>query len=438
METRVQLTRRNSEPANADQAVAPARLGAVAFGSAGATADRHDRRGGGRPSMLKPSAIPATPAAGLFVERADSPLEREASAAAGLASRGWHVGVSGSAGSSGSGQRAPAVVDQVLRSPGHSLDAGTRAAFETRFGRNFTNVRVHTDSQAAESAEAVGARAYTAGSHVVFGAGEYSPSSYAGQNLLAHELSHVAQTQPGAAGQSHPVAQPTLMRDPKPGQKKPAEQIPTATSPSDGAKKALEAAKAMQAQTDPALWFDSWGNDLRDNDLNGAVDDRAEQGISDGAHYGKTFNAKICKSPGDQVDKCPASEQSTIKVQYKVCIDVPIEAYKAAGANVSTSRWIPTFFSQMKSKPNWTVWKKPAAPSSLLDGDIVAADNAEHGHAGIVETGMLLNWVINLPGPTSARKYGVFKPSGKNDMVSVPRVLFESILGIDWVARLNK
>ena len=91
----------------------------------------------------------------------------------------------------------------------------------------------------------------------------------------------------------------------------------------------------------------------------------------------------------------------------------------------------------MSKKPNWTVWKKPAAPPQLLDGDIVAADNAEHGHAGIVDTG-LINNVINLPGPTSLRKFHLFNPSGTNDMVSVPRLLFESYLSIDWVARLNK
>jgi hypothetical protein len=75
----------------------------------------------------------------------------------------------------------------------------------------------------------------------------------------------------------------------------------------------------------------------------------------------------------------------------------------------------------------------------LLEGDIVAAANPDHQHAGIVEKGKLgINWVINLPGPTAARKYRVFKPSGRNDLVSVPRLLFESFLGIDWIARPKK
>jgi hypothetical protein len=219
---------------------------------------------------------------------------------------------------------------------------------------------------------------------------------------------------------------------------KPPDHIPTATSASEGALKALAAAKRLHDQQDPAIWFDSWGNDLRDNNLNGAIDDKTEQHLSDGSHHAKTHKAKICSSPADTTDTCSPSDQSVIDVQYKVCIDIPIESYKAAGANVSTSRWIPTFFSEIRAKPNWTVWKAPSAPAELLDGDVVAASNPDHQHAGIVETGLVYNSVINLPGPSAARKFHVFNPSGKNDMVSVPRVLFESFLGIDWIARLNK
>jgi hypothetical protein len=91
------------------------------------------------------------------------------------------------------GIEAPPIVHEVLRSPGQPLDAGTRAFIEPRFGHDFSKVRVHTDDRAAESARAVGARAYTAGSAVVFGAGEFTPKSEAGQRLLGHELAHVVQ-----------------------------------------------------------------------------------------------------------------------------------------------------------------------------------------------------------------------------------------------------
>ncbi|HET9281859.1 MAG TPA: DUF4157 domain-containing protein [Candidatus Angelobacter sp.] len=91
------------------------------------------------------------------------------------------------------GMEAPPIVHEVLRSSGQPLDARTRAFMEPRFGHDFSKVRVHTDEKAVESAKAVGARAYTVGSNVVFGAGEFVPGSRAGKRLLGHELAHVVQ-----------------------------------------------------------------------------------------------------------------------------------------------------------------------------------------------------------------------------------------------------
>lgn len=84
-------------------------------------------------------------------------------------------------------------ISEALRSPGQPLDGATRAFFEPRFGYDFSRVRVHTDQKAAESATSVNALAYTVGRDVVFGAGHFSPSTKAGINLLAHELTHVVQ-----------------------------------------------------------------------------------------------------------------------------------------------------------------------------------------------------------------------------------------------------
>lgn len=88
---------------------------------------------------------------------------------------------------------APAIVDEVLALPGDPLDTATRSFMESRFGHDFSRVRIHTGQNAAESAEAVQARAYTVGNRVVFGAGQYLPGTQAGQTLLAHELTHVIQ-----------------------------------------------------------------------------------------------------------------------------------------------------------------------------------------------------------------------------------------------------
>jgi hypothetical protein len=100
----------------------------------------------------------------------------------------------------------PPMVHNVLRSPGQSLDAATLAFTEPRFGHDFSQVRVHTDAQAAESAQAVHALAYTVGRDVVFGAGQYSPATTTGRGLLAHELAHVVQQSQGPGLEAEPRA----------------------------------------------------------------------------------------------------------------------------------------------------------------------------------------------------------------------------------------
>lgn len=85
------------------------------------------------------------------------------------------------------------LVKDVLSTTGKPLAPPVRARMETRFGHDFSRVRVHDDERAARSADAVQARAYTVGTHVVFGRGERDAS------LLAHELTHVVQ-QSGVRG----------------------------------------------------------------------------------------------------------------------------------------------------------------------------------------------------------------------------------------------
>lgn len=87
----------------------------------------------------------------------------------------------------------PPGIYQVLHSPGQPLDVTTRAFMEPRFGHDFSHVRVHTDAQAAESARAMNALAYTVGQDIVFGARQYTPDTLEGQHSLAHELTHVVQ-----------------------------------------------------------------------------------------------------------------------------------------------------------------------------------------------------------------------------------------------------
>jgi hypothetical protein len=127
-------------------------------------------------------------------------------------------------GASGALDSGPAV-GRVLDTAGQPLDTATLSFFGARFGHDFAHVRVHADAQAAESAHSVSALSYTVGSHVVFGTGQFSPGTRAGQKLLAHELAHVVQ-QTGRSASSARV--PTEHGD---GDTAPTANIPRPSHP---------------------------------------------------------------------------------------------------------------------------------------------------------------------------------------------------------------
>ena len=95
--------------------------------------------------------------------------------------------------------RELSITHRVLNSTGESLDSSTKDFFEPRFGHDFSQVRVHTDSEAAASVREVEASAYTVGGHLVFASGRYEPHSRQGRELIAHELTHTIQ-------QNHAIA----------------------------------------------------------------------------------------------------------------------------------------------------------------------------------------------------------------------------------------
>jgi hypothetical protein len=98
----------------------------------------------------------------------------------------------------------PGIESQIhsLRGKGQPLAETVRAFFEPRFGYNFSQVRVHTDVKAADTAQAMNARAYTIGQDVVFGAGQYTIGTSDGRWLLSHELTHTLHQKNGVRGKS--------------------------------------------------------------------------------------------------------------------------------------------------------------------------------------------------------------------------------------------
>ncbi|GEM_PF-2538058 len=95
---------------------------------------------------------------------------------------------------------ASPIVHEALRSPGKPLDANVRTLMEPRFGHDFSEVRIHNDEKADESARMVNALAFTVGDNIAFAGGRYVPDSENGQRLIAHELTHVVQQSRGSIG----------------------------------------------------------------------------------------------------------------------------------------------------------------------------------------------------------------------------------------------
>lgn len=102
-------------------------------------------------------------------------------------------------------QQAPGISPKVesnihaMKGAGKALPETSRAELEPRFGYDFSDVRIHSDTRSAETAQALKARAFTVGHDIAFNSGEYAPESASGKKLLAHELTHVIQ-QDGQTG----------------------------------------------------------------------------------------------------------------------------------------------------------------------------------------------------------------------------------------------
>ena len=167
--------------------------------------------------MVSLALAMASPAAGVS-RPTDPPDELEAERVADRLSGGFHGRdatpctacaddrrVQRAASSAGAG---PSRADGLLTG-GRALDAGAKAWFEPRLGASLEHVRIHTDEAAAGAARHLGARAFTTGSHIGFGHGEYTPGTAEGHRLLAHELAHVVQQSPARGAAGAPVIQRT-------------------------------------------------------------------------------------------------------------------------------------------------------------------------------------------------------------------------------------
>jgi hypothetical protein len=97
---------------------------------------------------------------------------------------------------------------------GEPLPSTVRDRMEPAFGADFGHVRIHRNSRASETAEAIGARAYAIGDHVAFNRGAFVPGTAEGDRLIAHELAHVAESSPNRVRRNDGDEAPTIETDP--------------------------------------------------------------------------------------------------------------------------------------------------------------------------------------------------------------------------------
>lgn len=173
--------------------------------------DQHEQEADRVAEQVMRMPAPGTDAA-IAVAPASSAVQRKCSCGGGSATtcdkcQEEEKMLQRSASAPAANEYAPPIVHEVLRLPGRPLDTATRAFMEPRFGHDFSKVRVHADGQAAGSARALNALAYTSGQSIVFGAAQYNPGNDAGRRLLAHELTHVVQQSPRSSS-----ASPALQR----------------------------------------------------------------------------------------------------------------------------------------------------------------------------------------------------------------------------------
>ena len=98
---------------------------------------------------------------------------------------------------------------QSLRGKGRPMSLPERAYYEARFGSDFSQIRIHADSQSHRLARRINARAFTLGNDMVFASGEYQPHTESGKRLVAHELTHTIQQSRANRGTVKPKIQRT-------------------------------------------------------------------------------------------------------------------------------------------------------------------------------------------------------------------------------------
>jgi hypothetical protein len=193
---------------------------------------------------------------------------------------------------------------------------------------------------------------------------------------------------------------------------------------------AVTQAQALQVQG--SILFDSWGNDLRDNNIDGVVDGPGEVS-EDGAHYGGlysefrvvagTYAGGWREMPGSVVVRNSRAVRGSFR--YRVCADIVSQAYHQAGIMPHLRR-THEILDQFRHKGY--LWRRSDSyPTKYLPGDFISTWKAgDGGHSGIVmreaptRGGSEIPIVVQLPGPSTQVSDGTYDPASTNDVTFGP------------------
>lgn len=351
-------------------------------------------------------------------------------------------------------REAPALVNEVLQSPGKKLDTEVRRFMEPRFGYSFENVKVHTDYKAAKSANAIQAKAYTSGNNIVFAAGKYNPGTTGGKKLIAHELTHVLQQSSNRKRvqkkaynliQTKPAVEPSSKEKPQEElQKEPAEtiqrQLAQPQAQPQGHPRAMAALANMEGyRTNENILFDFWGGDCRDNNKNGVTDSDRRENVGDGSHFGRSFpgfsvhRGVVCAGGFGGTHTNAVDFTTSTAVKYRVCADLVSKAFHDAGTGMPISRTVAGIINHITSSRHFQFWEVANFRGSLLPGDIFCSFDGHHGHIAIVTSAGTLTGAINvihLPGQSQLILQGVYDPTVLNDVRREPWPSFRARYGV--------
>ncbi|HEU4328713.1 MAG TPA: DUF4157 domain-containing protein [Roseiflexaceae bacterium] len=192
---------------------------------------------------------------------------------------------------------APEVESSIdrMQGGGQPLPAGERDFFERRFGHDFSQIRIHADDHAAQTARTLNARAFTVGNDIAFDTDEYRPGSESGRHLLAHELTHTIQQTGGVAT--------------KRVQRKAAEERSLVDLATEAVRNLTESEVAQQSQ--PPIELNPVELDFRPEHIDGTADAPAVAGSASQSETGSAATAKPDATASTETQPGPAPASAT-------------------------------------------------------------------------------------------------------------------------------